>query len=750
MTKLLPSGRAPALPLLLPLLLLLSPYDGLSSRRGNDRGVVPANGFASSSPSRPPPSSGASSSSAAALSHRDGRVGRAFLPRGGSRDGVDDGSGPGATALSSTLTSVESDVGPALEVVSQSNWDLLSDRGRAALSRLILYDLSSGHNGQRHVYGDWPEAGAEDDGKRTLADQIADLDGSYPGGLPAYLRKAKTLLQESADGTNPFAEFEASVPEGESLSYTDPDANAHTGMTFNEAEQAGLTGIGDTAFVLVAGGLGERLGYSGIKLSLETNLCTNKSYLEVYAKYIQAMQRMAHLQTGRDGDRVRIPLVIMTSDDTDPLTRQLLKDNDNFGFDEGQVTIVKQDKVAALSNGNAGLSMKSRWEVETKPHGHGDVHHLLYREGLVDRWYTEGKRHVIFLQDTNALVINSVLPTLGVSIAKGFHMNSICIPRLAGEAAGAIARLEHKTDPEKSLVINVEYNQLDPLLSSQGDCKGDVPDPATGYSPYPGNANNLVIEMGAYARTLAGEDKGVVIEFVNPKYKDESRTEFKKPTRLECMMQDIPKLFQKEMGSEANIGFTMFDRWFTFSPAKNSLDAGVEDVKKGGKAPGTMSSAESDKYVQNQRKLKFAGVELDVTEEEDLSPVAGIPVTPGPRVILCPGFAITQREVVEKVSGGKITKRSTLVLEGEDLKVKNLDLDGALVIRTGHDCDVTVDGLVVRNKGYEVEEIPEGADVPEEVAIRGYTMSKHEVMEIIINEPGKYHVGPDGEVKRVE
>jgi hypothetical protein len=77
--------------------------------------------------------------------------------------------------------------------------------------------------------------------------------------------------------------------------------------------------------------------------------------------------------------------------------------------------------------------------------------------------------------------------------------------------------------------------------------------------------------MGAYERTLRGEDQGVVIEFVNPKYKDDTRTEFKKPTRLECMMQDIPKLFQKEMGSEANIGFTMFDRWFTFSPAKVRL-----------------------------------------------------------------------------------------------------------------------------------------------------------------------------------
>ena len=116
--------------------------------------------------------------------------------------------------------------------------------------------------------------------------KIADLDGSYPGGLPAYLSKAKTLLKESADGTNPFEEFEASVPEGESLSFEDPNANPHTGMTFTEAEQAGLTGIGDTVFVLVAGGLGERLGYSGIKLSLETNLCTNKCYMEVYGELL--------------------------------------------------------------------------------------------------------------------------------------------------------------------------------------------------------------------------------------------------------------------------------------------------------------------------------------------------------------------------------------------------------------------------------------------------------------------------------
>jgi UDP-sugar pyrophosphorylase len=308
--------------------------------------------------------------------------------------------------------------------------------------------------------------------------------------------------------------------------------------------------------------------------------------------------------------------------------------------------------------------------------------------------------------------------------------------------------LRHKYDPTKSLTINVEYNQLDPLLSTQGECTGDVAD-ETGFSPFPGNANNLVIDMAAYAKTLRGEDQGVVLEFVNPKYKDDTRTEFKKPTRLECMMQDIPKLFQKEMQDTANIGFTTFDRWFTFSPAKNALDAGVDAVKGGNSSPGTMSSAESDKYIQNQRKLKLAGMDLKVSSVEDLVPVGGIPVTPGPRVYLSPSFAITQEEIVAKVSGGKISQRSSLVLEGNGIMIKNMDLDGALVINACDGAQVTVDGLTVKNKGWEFQELADDADVPETVSIRGYTMAKHETAEYFIDKPGKYVIGADGKCEKL-
>lgn len=63
---------------------------------------------------------------------------------------------------------------------------------------------------------------------------------------------------------------------------------------------------------------------------------------------------------------------------------------------------------------------------------------------------------------------------------------------------------------------------------------GDVPN-EEGYSSFPGNTNTLVFKIEEYVDNL-DKTKGVIPEFVNPKYADESRTKFKAPTRLECMM----------------------------------------------------------------------------------------------------------------------------------------------------------------------------------------------------------------------
>jgi len=105
---------------------------------------------------------------------------------------------------------------------------------------------------------------------------------------------------------------------------------------------------------------------------------------------------------------------------------------------------------------------------------------------------------------------------------------------------------------------------------------------------------------------------------------------------------------------------------------------------------------------------------------------------------------------VRKIQGGSITERSSLVLEGQRLTIRNLTLDGALSIRCCSECEVEVDGLVVKNEGYSLEEIAEGDGVNEAVRIRGYTMDKRAVMDIEISEPGKYFIGEDGVVNKIE
>ena len=70
--------------------------------------------------------------------------------------------------------------------------------------------------GQGHLFAAWSDGdGAEK--RAAFYDQIATLDGSYPGGLKGYLASARTLLASSARGDNPLDGWTPSVPAGESL-----------------------------------------------------------------------------------------------------------------------------------------------------------------------------------------------------------------------------------------------------------------------------------------------------------------------------------------------------------------------------------------------------------------------------------------------------------------------------------------------------------------------------------------------------
>jgi UDP-sugar pyrophosphorylase len=535
-----------------------------------------------------------------------------------------------------------------------------------------------------------------DEEKNELINQVNNLENIYPGGLREYIKRAQVLLHNSKNNINPFSKFTPSVPEGVNIKINDE--------AFYKYEALGVKELEHTGFVLVAGGLGERLGYNDIKIGIPTELVTKRSYFNLYTDYIKAYQSKLGMKDSF------IPLCIMTSDDTNTGTIKLLEENNYFGLMKEQVTIVKQQKIPAMLDNDCHFALiKDKLLIDTKPHGHGDVHTLLYQHGVIENWSKMGKKWVVFFQDTNALIFNAVPSALGVSIDNSFVINSITIPRRPGEAVGAICKLTNE-ESGKTITLNVEYNQLDSLLREKWNPQGDITN-EDGYSHFPGNTNVLVFQLEAFLATLK-KTKGLMPEFVNPKYADDLKNVFKSPTRLECMMQDYPQLLEEN----EKVGFTMFDKWFVFSTCKNNLKDGVDKLKKN-LNPETAFSVEQDIFNWNVTVLRdVLGVLKVEGGEVDTINIQGIDVTFGPKVVLYPSFAFTLAELKDKVTDLVVTNNSTLIVEGSGSLIKGLQLDGFLKIS-----NEVVENKTVKNDvrvNYHALKEDEGENYE---IIRGYT-----------------------------
>ena len=105
-----------------------------------------------------------------------------------------------------------------------------------------------------------------------IANQILRLNEVTPTGMKLYVERARRLLLESKNGVNAFADYKPEVPDGVFMKAGQPE--------FDEYESAGLKELEKVGFVLIAGGLGERLGYSNIKIGLPVStIKENYSYL---------------------------------------------------------------------------------------------------------------------------------------------------------------------------------------------------------------------------------------------------------------------------------------------------------------------------------------------------------------------------------------------------------------------------------------------------------------------------------------
>ena len=522
--------------------------------------------------------------------------------------------------------------------------------------------------GQKEIISKFKTASSQE--QNDFIAQINRLNGACRGGIKDYLKRAKILLEASKNKVNSYHDYTIEIPDD--IPHIDIGSEE-----FYELDQLGFNQLKDTVFVLVAGGLGERLGYSGIKIGLQNELITLRTYIEVYTDFIKAFEERIKKENDLPSDWF-IPFCIMTSGDTHDKTISLLKKHSNFGMKQSQITILKQSKLPAILDNECHLALqKDKFLLETKPHGHGDIHYLLYQSGKAKQWINEGKKYMVQFMDTNVLAFNCIPASIGSSEKYGFDINSIVVPRRPKDAIGAICKLIKKDGT--SVVQNVEYCFLDSLLKDKYNGKGDVAN-EKGLCDFPGNLNVLVFKLEPYLKIIE-ETRGLVPEFVNPKYADETRTKFKTPTRLECLMQDVPKLAK----NGEKIGYTYFDRWFCFSACKNNLHDACEKLKKNETGESAFT-VEKDIFNYNQRIMKDIIGKLEIVENEPGNElvIGGCPVKFGPKIIIYPSFAPTVSELRDKLSHMKhkirMTNNSTLILKNDIIIDEGINLDGYLII----------------------------------------------------------------------
>lgn len=663
-------------------------------------------------------------------------------------------------------------------------------------------------------------ADTTDDGMATphdaaLLDELHALRKTYPGGVVAYIKSAKALLsgkgaagaEEIVGVTNPPASLMQYAPNLCVSAADQPDEF----KKLIELEQIGHTLLKDTVFVLVAGGLGERLGYPSIKVGLPVETATFRTYLELYFAWFAKVGRQGMMGGGGDlfcyphdddphgGTMPTMkppmnPIIIMTSEDTHSLTERLLESSKYFGYDPSRVFLVKQATVPCVTNRNGDIAIdvteSGAKRLIRKPHGHGDVHQLIYLLGrneegtkspsLLER-LLEGSspedcgmggayKYVTFMQDTNAFSTMTLPVTLAHCEASKMDMNFGCVPRAPGEAIGVFCQQRVKrvaadgTESFYNRCGNVEYNIFLPTLQRVQRVSEEptLPPNEDGvvYSPYPGSINTLVLRLDRYVASLQ-ESHGAVPEFINPKYKDPvAKTDFKSPARVESLMQDICFNLKGEPGAEledgliARVGCSVFHR-NTYEPVKNALAEGIDALLTKNIAACTAATGEAQVlYMLRQRLAAASGVnmdsrpELNVLVSSPTNPSQTIPVSLFPIVTYDARFGSSAAEfqarfpTPERV---KISARSVLIIKG-NVTIHSLDLDGTLIVDAsgagstyqlgsgGRSCrgtnavHVDVVDLVVKNAGWKAAVVGDiEADVlPKNVSNRSTVASSGE------------------------
>ena len=148
------------------------------------------------------------------------------------------------------------------------------------------------------------------------------------------------------------------------------------------------------AVLIVSGGQGTRLDFSGPKGKFPISPVKNKPLFQLFAESIKALSHRC---------RATIPLLIMTNQENQEETEEFFKAHGFFGLDGNQVHFFNQGIVPTLTPGGS-LILKDAKQLLANPDGHGGSLKALYDSGLFESLREKGFTELFYCQVDNPLV----------------------------------------------------------------------------------------------------------------------------------------------------------------------------------------------------------------------------------------------------------------------------------------------------------------------------------------------------------